>query len=633
MLGYFPDPYPDELLYSVFARFSDMSRFSDMKDVHGQLFDLRSLRAVVDLPTHIDSLLRNLPDGHEYSANYFIKNHTLLPYYAPFLQPDRVQTLMKLMRGDGGRSVHLLSGVSPYNVPRPQYLKYCSFCCKEDEKKYGSSYWHRSHQLPGVNICPEHEFLLTESRIATANRKTLHAYIYLQSDILNSHTPVELPKNNHRHLIEIALDTQWLLSNWVGGRSLDDLHCTVRSLLESGGWLTASGKKIYMKELHSAFVHHYSAELLKKLNCFPGDNDSDDWLKRLLRKPRVTQHPLHYILLVRFLGKPVSSLFNPEDKGNVISQGPWLCLNQASGHYGKPLIKVPERQLPDGLIIRCPLCGLVYKQRYSSASSKPRIVDYGPQWHEKLLELVGQPNISVRKVSIELGVDPKTVERHLKKLRSLDLGESHKGTESVHQAKTMKYRSSWYELLKLYPNDTQTALRKRAPATFTWLYRHDREWLKINTPQHRRPKSSKPVLDWKQRDLEMKDQAEKAVQTLEDKPGKPVKITVTAIAREMGMLARIEHYREKLPQTWHYISSMAETREDYAVRRIRWVAEQYIQESSTPAKWQLIKKAGIRDDLMPALMNDIEHACTIINERIQLPSRHNDVMGSHKLWD
>lgn len=579
MIGFFPDPYPDELLYSVFARFFAMFRFSDMKDVHGQLFGLRSLRAVVDLPSHIDSLLRNLPNGHKYSANYFIKNHTLLPYYAPFLEPDRVQTLMKLMRGDGGQSLHLLSGVSPYNVPRPQYLRYCFFCYKEDEKKYGVSYWHRSHQLPGVYMCPEHECLLTESRIATANRKTLHAYICLRSDILDSYTPVEIPKKDHQHLIEIALDTQWLLSNWVGGRSLDDMHCTVRSFLENGGWLTASGKKIYMKELQSAFVHHYSAELLKKLDCFPGDNNSDDWLKRLIRKPRVTQHPLHYILLVRFLGKPISSLFKLKDKNNVGNQGPWLCVNKASDHYGKPVIKLPERQLPDGLIIRCPLCGLVYKQRYSSASPNPRIVDYGPQWHEKLLELVSQPNISVRKVAIELGVDPKTVGRHLEMLRSPDMGELHKETESERQVKTMNYRSRWHELLMLYPNDSQTALRKRAPATFTWLYRHDREWLKIKTPQHRRPKSSKPVVDWKQRDLEMKELAEKVIQIIKDKPGKPFRITVTAIAREMGMLARIEHYRDKLPETWHYINSMAETREDYAVRRIWWVVEQYIQES------------------------------------------------------
>lgn len=172
MLGFFPEPYPDELLYSVFARFSFMSHFSDMKDVHGQLFGLRNLRAVVDLPTHIDSLLNNLPDGHKYCADYFIKNHTLLPYYAPFLQPERVQALMELMRGDGGRSVHLLSGVSPYNVPRPQHLKYCAICIKEDEKKYGISYWHRSHQLSGVLVCPAHELLLTESRIAT-DRKSV----------------------------------------------------------------------------------------------------------------------------------------------------------------------------------------------------------------------------------------------------------------------------------------------------------------------------------------------------------------------------------------------------------------------------------------------------------------------------
>ena len=614
MIGFFPDPYPDELLYGVFARFYDMSRFLDMKDVHGQLFGLRNLRAVIDLPTHIGSLIRNLPDGHKYTADYFIKCHTLLPYYAPFLPPDRVQLLLEHMRGNGGQSVHLLSGISPYNVQRPEHLKYCPICCKEDEEKYKALYWHRSHQLPGVLVCPEHEVLLTESAVATTNRRTLHEYVCLQAYISDSKQLPELPQSHHRHLVEIALDTQRLLSNWVGGRCLDDLYCTIRSLLDDGGWLTAGGKKVYMADFQAAFINHYSVDLLKKLDCFPGDNASDDWLKRLLRKPRVSQHPLHYILLVRFLGKPVSSLFKPGEKDNEGSQGPWPCLNQASGHYGKPLITVPERRLRDGLIIRCPLCGLAYKQSSSSTLPKPRVIDYGPQWHERLLELVGRSNISMTEVSVELGVDPKTVERHLEKLNRPASGETNNRTESEQQAKVMKYRSEWNELLKLYPNEPQAALRKRAPAAFTWLYRYDREWIKSNAPQHLRPRPAKPIVDWKQRDLEMRYMAEKAVQVLKNKPGKPVKITVTAVAREMGMLARMEHYHAKLPETWHYINSVAETRENYAVRRIQWAAEQYVRENSVPEKWQLIKKAGIRDDLMPAMMAEIKRAYAILYE-------------------
>ncbi|MGO8714395.1 MAG: hypothetical protein ACLQSX_00850 [Smithella sp.] len=87
-------------------------------------------------------------------------------------------------------------------------------------------------------------------------------------------------------------------------------------------------------------------------------------------------------------------------------------------------------------------------------------------------------------------------------------------------------------------------------------------------------------------------------------------------AATIGMLARIEHYHDKLPETWHYINSVAETRESYAVRRIWLAAQQYMREGSVPAKWQLIRKAGIRDDLMPAIMTNIDRAYGIICKHI-----------------
>ena len=42
-------------------------------------------------------------------------------------------------------------------------------------------------------------------------------------------------------------------------------------------------------------------------------------------------------------------------------------------------------------------------------------------------------------------------------------------------------RKEWHELLASDPGLTAKAARSIAPATYTWLYRNDREWLKSSS--------------------------------------------------------------------------------------------------------------------------------------------------------
>lgn len=61
MLPYFPASYPDELLYSVLARFHRHTCSVSPKRTMDDLFGNRDARATVDLPGHLGSLSRRLP--------------------------------------------------------------------------------------------------------------------------------------------------------------------------------------------------------------------------------------------------------------------------------------------------------------------------------------------------------------------------------------------------------------------------------------------------------------------------------------------------------------------------------------------------------------------------------------------
>lgn len=93
MIVFFPNPYPDELLYSLIARFSDRVQYPDKKCVVRELFGNSNALAIIDLPTHLGSLVSALPVGLGYTVNCLIDDHTLLPFYSPFHPQTRINRL------------------------------------------------------------------------------------------------------------------------------------------------------------------------------------------------------------------------------------------------------------------------------------------------------------------------------------------------------------------------------------------------------------------------------------------------------------------------------------------------------------------------------------------------------------
>ena len=67
MIGFLPQPYLDELLYSVCARYSNQAQYPDKKSVVQELFGISTALAVIDLPAHLGNLIAALPLGHHYT--------------------------------------------------------------------------------------------------------------------------------------------------------------------------------------------------------------------------------------------------------------------------------------------------------------------------------------------------------------------------------------------------------------------------------------------------------------------------------------------------------------------------------------------------------------------------------------
>ncbi len=161
MLAYFPTPYPDELLLSVLARLADTMQYPRPSDLSRAIYgkDVKSIAA--DLPNRLDDLVTALPSGHTLTVDQLIDEHTLYPFYQPFLPEKRAKKVRKLMRGNKIRT-GIYSSIAIFSQlgPMPKFLRFCPECVQEDRRLYGQCYWHRLHQVPGVYICPDHQTTL-----------------------------------------------------------------------------------------------------------------------------------------------------------------------------------------------------------------------------------------------------------------------------------------------------------------------------------------------------------------------------------------------------------------------------------------------------------------------------------------
>jgi hypothetical protein len=119
------------------------------------------------LPSKLGNFSKQLPFASSLTVEQLIENHTLFPYYRSFLTYKEQTALKNFMVGKKARSIALSAKIPKLELYNPPHLKYCSLCLEEDLKIYGETYWHRSHQMPGVKICLTHNQQLLDSKVTT----------------------------------------------------------------------------------------------------------------------------------------------------------------------------------------------------------------------------------------------------------------------------------------------------------------------------------------------------------------------------------------------------------------------------------------------------------------------------------
>lgn len=643
MIGHIPTTNPDELLYSLCARYAARVRYPSKKSVLLDLFGTHNVIASVGLPCRIGLLREAIPSGSDLTIRRVIDEHTLLPYFAPFIPAGRVAQLRRDMEGSGGTRVYSRSGVMAGRLPAPERFRFCPACKTEDEKGCGETYWHRLHQLPGIEVCSSHLTFLENSSLGLRiGRKHHQFFTAKQATLAMPVRYVDIENQKHLILLQLTRDTQWLLENPSAGTSLEALHIRYLRLLIDRELVTYTGS-VHVKKLLDQFSNYYSPALLKHLHCElrGSDVEKSNWLLRLVRRPRHAHHPLYHLLLIQFLGCTVEEFFHLPEELSPFGRGPWPCLNPAAAHYRRPVIM--EHQLGDRLRYGKPMgkfncrCGFAYARTGPDSSPEERfrigrVISFGQVWEDTLKRLWHDPLLSISEIGRRLGVDPLTVRRHAARL-TLPLSRSDKRLKPLPRATQLKgkavsvawenkrrgYRSKWLFAIKQEREITLKALRRNLPREYAWLLHNDSEWLAEHKPRPKRRNPPTTSVDWKRRDAEYAAAVRVAASRLKDTPGRTAQVTRTAIGRTLGAITLLRQKLHKMPLTAQVLEGAIETREQYAVRRVWWAADFYLEKDMLPPEWQFVMRANVYSFRgIPAVKCAIEDAMTVLRSK---PSR------------
>ncbi len=620
MLGYFPKPLPDELFNSICARFADHMGLTHSRQVCKWLFDNHNVAPVAGFPSYIDKLVEQLPVGYCYTADDMISKHTLLPMFRPFLLQNRYNQICTEMRNISGNRTFGRLALGSSGIPQLKWLRYCPVCAESDSRKYGECYWHRLHQVQGVEICPEHLVFLEDSQVYVQNGALNNIFLSAERTLKAVEPRSSLLTPYHTVFYQLAVDMGILLNDHLG--FLDDNERQQRFLMLLGekGLLTTTDK-IRNEDLLSQLTQYYPSELLNRLHCETERSRYKfaSWPCRLPRKQLKLQHPLYHLLLIHFLGRTVSDFFQMSIVSTPFGTGPWPCLNPVCKHYKTFSITqchvIRSRNRPPAGQFTCE-CGFTYTRSGPDRSNTDiykigRVLERGDLWINALRDLFQEPTMTYSLAASKLGVGITNVKRLLSlyhpELLELRMREDF---NEVRQ----RYRNQWLHVLVEFPQAKVSELKQKLPQAYLWLYITDNCWLLEHRPPTKNKVSSvakrqllrpmQPVVDWRQRDEEtarlVKDTAEK----LRNFTQRPKRITRGAIRRESKLPFIRSESLKKMPLTKQSLVEVIETYLEFAVRRIHWYVQQYKSKGIYPERWRIIQEASLKKYLHEPLIQE-----------------------------
>lgn len=581
MIRFFPTPYPDEVLYSLIARFGKIMFDDNPIGLARCLFGNSYLRANIDLNSHLKVFLERTNSFLTLSESQLIHNYTLYPYYSCFLTEKEKTQVLSNMLSSSGQNIHTRIGINASRLKRSHLPKYCVLCYGEDVDLFGEAFWHRGHQIPGVDVCCHHDVVLN---IYQPGCDQLGSGYYLAPpDKLNSK---DFRKNNLDTVSYISKKSFEILLN----QAFDINRVNYCDQLIAAGY--SKNRQIDQAAIITKFNSFYGTETLNSLATHIGSKFG--WIPEIIRRPSHIFNPVRHILFSKFCAELPLRLY---PISNPFKEGPWICYNKASDHYLMRVVnnlkvhidKKSKRQIG---VFTCD-CGMVYTMSFiennNGLKKHVRVKDFGETWTLRLRAEL-QSGKSLREIARILGTDVKTVV--LKSVASVP--EENVTVPTTNGLDDRKQQ--WISFFKKDGSKSIKDARKKMPATYTLLYRHAKVWFLAFNASLRKTQRNQGVLklDWEECDQIILAKLQDAIRHL-NQSGFKGRLTKSLLAKIVGHESQLLNSNiNKLPRSSDFIHQKVESKDQFQKRRISTAIKELRERSQPLKKWLVIRQSKLK---------------------------------------
>ena len=492
MIGYFPKPFRDEIFSSLEGRFHSHTLSRSLSQTKTSLFGIREVNTSLYFPVRLGNFIENVNHTYSFDFDALTNSQTLWPYFSNFIKKEKHAQILKIMKHGGSTRIASLIGINGSGFFLPETPKYCPLCNEESLNRNGELYWHRTHQIPSITVCPTHNCFLEE---------------YSSLDEIIPKMPIFVPSietcpvtNPRMNVNSRIFEVSKFMVDILEGRAI--FNFDYRGQAKDLGYFKRNAiDQIQLKNDALAFFgdeavnFFFQSEGLKKPNFVT---------QQLINESHKILNPTRHVLIQYFFRS-----VDPQPKQEI----PFRNLLEKHTHTCKnPVCSSFQNQVTDRLnilydrksrttigYIKC-LCGMIYTHSYKAIGDEnrevTRIKTYGYLWDSKFIELYHAkvPAISLAK---KLGIATLAIKHHAKRLRLLadDVDNSAKVLQERKLKERLKLKEEMFQekvklnrgiFQKFYDDHPGIPLRKRGMEianVYDWLMTNDRAWIDSNYPK------------------------------------------------------------------------------------------------------------------------------------------------------
>lgn len=161
-LQLFPEPYPNELFYSVLARYKVRCCVLPDKLLLRDVFGSKTIIASPEMPNGISSAVENIRPRTSLTAQDVITNLTLFPLYTAFCQASIRKSVLDQMLSTKNNTYTTSTGLATCFLKPVTYFRFCPVCVLEQLERFGEPFWDRRWFGIFTYCCPIHRVRMTQ---------------------------------------------------------------------------------------------------------------------------------------------------------------------------------------------------------------------------------------------------------------------------------------------------------------------------------------------------------------------------------------------------------------------------------------------------------------------------------------